>query len=101
MGDVTGTEPYTVKLGDTDEGQRDMSYRIVADHIRMLTISLADGVVPSSKGRGYVLRRILRRAVWYGQDKLGARPVFLHRLVDSVVETLGEIYPNLLTTSEK
>jgi len=98
--EVTGADPYSGKLGDEDKGQRDTSYRIVADHIRMLTVSLADGVVPSSKGRGYVLRKILRRAVWYGQEKLGAKPYFLHKLVDSVVETLGEEFPILRTGSE-
>lgn len=65
-----------------------MAYRVVADHIRTLTIALSDGGTPDSTGRGYVLRRILRRGVRYATEKLGAKPGFFASLVPKVVEIL-------------
>lgn len=62
----------------------DMAYRVVADHIRTLTMAITDGCNPSNDGRGYVLRRILRRAVRYGQQVLGGKPGFFHTLVPVV-----------------
>lgn len=62
----------------------DMAYRVVADHIRTLTIAITDGCNPSNDGRGYVLRRILRRAIRYGQQVLGGKPGFFHTLVPVV-----------------
>ncbi|EFA82800.1 alanyl-tRNA synthetase [Heterostelium album PN500] len=93
---VTGfTEPYGGKVGKDDPEQVDMAYRVIADHIRTLTFSLADGAIPSSDGRGSVLRRILRRAIRYGKQKLKAPPGFFHRLVDVVVAHFGEFFPEL------
>ena len=60
-----------------------------------LTFALTDGVVPSNEGRGYVLRRILRRAVRFGRQTLGLHDAFLHKLVPLVVETMGEAFPEL------
>lgn len=62
----------------------DMAYRVVADHIRTLTIAITDGCTPSNDGRGYVLRRVLRRAIRYGQQVLGGKPGFFHTLVPVV-----------------
>jgi len=98
---VTGTDKeYTGKVGDEDVDHRDMAYRVIADHIRTLTIALTDGATPSNEGRGYVLRRVLRRAVRYGREILGAPPGFFHQLVDSVIETLGDAFPSLRANTD-
>jgi len=77
-----------------DRGPQGMGFRVLADHSRAVSFLLADGVYPSNDGRGYVLRRILRRAVRYSW-LLGQREPVLARLADVVVETLGDIYPEL------
>ncbi len=77
-------------------GPEGMAHRVVADHIRTLTFAIADGVTPSNEGRGYVIRRILRRASRYGR-KLGLEKPFLFNLVDVVVAMMGEAYPEILT----
>lgn len=92
----TGCRSYTGMLGEEDSDGIDMAYRVVADHIRTLTIAITDGAVPDSDGRGYVLRRILRRAVRYGRQFLHAPPNFFARLVDAVVSSLGEAFPELI-----
>ena len=69
-------------------------FRVIADHIRMLSISIADGVLPANEGRGYVLRRILRRAARFGRQLKFNEP-FLKGLVESVCFVLGETYPEL------
>ncbi|MEY2701192.1 MAG: alanine--tRNA ligase [Pseudomonadota bacterium] len=78
--------------GIADEGQA--SLRVVADHIRSCAFLITDGVVPSNEGRGYVLRRIVRRAIRHGY-KLGIRDVFFYRLVQPLVEQMGDAYPEL------
>jgi len=92
---ITGAPPYLGKLGETDVDRRDTAYRIIADHIRTLSCAIADGAVPSNEGRGYVLRRILRRAVRYGRQMLGAQEGFFAALVPSVVSSLGDVFPEL------
>jgi alanyl-tRNA synthetase len=74
--------------------QTDIAIRVVADHVRMLTFSIADGGIPSNEGRGYVMRRILRRAARFGRN-LGMQQPFLYQAVTSVVAAMGEQYPEI------
>jgi alanyl-tRNA synthetase len=87
---------YEGKLGAEDVTLKDTAYRAVADHARTLTFALADGAVPDNEGRGYVLRRILRRATRYGQQILKCEPGFFAKLIPVVVDTFGEAYPELI-----
>jgi len=93
---VANVGPYEGKLGEEDKTLKDTAYRAVADHARTLTFALADGAVPDNEGRGYVLRRILRRATRYGQQILKCEPGFFSTLVPVVVEIFGEHYPELI-----
>ena len=68
--------------------------RVIADHIRALTFAIADGAVPGNEGRGYVLRRILRRAARYGR-KINLKEPFLFQLVDVLVRTMGDVFPEI------
>ncbi|MDB0565190.1 alanine--tRNA ligase [Ralstonia solanacearum] len=70
------------------------SLRVIADHIRACSFLIVDGVIPGNEGRGYVLRRIIRRAIRHGY-KLGCRAAFFHKLVDDLVMQMGEAYPEL------
>jgi len=74
----------------------DVSMRVVADHLRAMTFLIADGVVPSNEWRGYVLRKIMRRAMRHGK-RLGMQEPFLHTLVDTIVGEFGGAYPELVT----
>jgi len=94
---ATGAPPYAGLMHAEDVDGRDMAYRVVGDHIRTLTFAIADGAVPSNEGRGYVLRRILRRAVRYGQQFLKARVGFFSSLVPVVVEHFKVAFPELAT----
>jgi len=75
--------------------RHDIAFRVIADHVRCLTFALTDGAVPSNEGRGYVLRRILRRAVRFGRQQLELKEPFLHTLVPVVVEAMGGAFPEL------
>ncbi|XP_046821059.1 alanine--tRNA ligase, cytoplasmic [Vespa crabro] len=91
----TGAPPYQGRVGDADKNGIDMAYRVLADHARTLTIALSDGGMPDNTGRGYVLRRILRRAVRYATEKLNAKPGFFASLINVIVELLGDIFPEV------
>jgi len=84
--DITGHK-YTSKLGN----KTDNAFRVIADHIRSLVFAITDGAIPSNEGRGYVIRRILRRASRFGRE-LGMHEPFIYKLVPAVVDCLGEAF---------
>ena len=90
----------TEKLTKVPYEENKMAYRVIADHIRTCTFALSDGASFSNEGRGYVLRRILRRAMRYGR-KLGIYEPFLYRLVDVVTDIMKDFYPYLLEHKER
>lgn len=94
---TTGAPPYGGSLTEL----RDIAYRVVADHIRALTVAITDGAVPGNEGRDYVLRRILRRAERYGRQYLGASKPFLCELAAAVVALLGDPFPELKRDPER
>ena len=79
-------------LGIANEEQA--SLKVIADHIRAVAFLIADGVIPSNEGRGYVLRRIIRRAVRHG-NKLGAQDAFFYQMLPALIEVMGDAYPEL------
>ncbi len=85
--------------GKPYEGENLMSYRVIADHARCLTFALGDGASFSNEGRGYVLRRIIRRAMRYGK-KLGVHEPFMHKLIKVVTDNHQDFYPNLKDSLE-
>ncbi|WP_299072639.1 alanine--tRNA ligase [uncultured Paraglaciecola sp.] len=84
-------------VGATDKQNK--SLRVIADHIRSCSFLISDGVLPSNEGRGYVLRRIIRRAVRHG-NKLGATEVFFYKLVAALGSQMGDAYPELIANQE-
>jgi len=80
--------------GDYSDPQQKIAMKVIADHIRATTMMISDGILPSNEGRGYVLRRIIRRAVRFGR-LLGITDMFLSSLVDTVIDILGVEYPEL------
>lgn len=91
----TIAEMAGVRYGDDE--QKDIAMRVVADHLRAVSFALSDGQLPSNNGAGYVIRRILRRAVRYGYTFLGFTEPFMYKLLPVLVDEMGEQYPELLT----
>src|SRR6202008_893942 len=85
---------------DNEQEKIDVAFRVIADHIRALSFAIADGIIPSNEGRGYVSRRILRRAVRYGRT-LGFHEPFFFKLVDVVAKTLGGVFPEVRAQHSK
>ncbi len=79
--------------------QADISYQVIADHLRSMTFLISDGVLPSNEGRGYVLRRIIRRAIRYGK-LIGINTSFLYKLIGTIVDEMRQAYPELVDSRE-
>ncbi len=93
IGDMAGK-----KYGEDE--QTDVAMRVVADHLRAIAFSIADGQLPSNAKAGYVIRRILRRAVRYGYTFLGQKEAFIYKLVPVLIQEMGEAYPELPAQKE-
>jgi alanyl-tRNA synthetase len=92
-----------IKAAARETGCQDLSHkslRVIADHIRATSFLVSDGVVPSNEGRGYVQRRIIRRAIRHGY-LLGQKKPFFHKLVPDLVKLMGDAYPNMASQAER
>jgi alanyl-tRNA synthetase len=85
------------KYGGKIEDPNDVAFRVIADHLRMLTFAITDGALPGNKGRGAVLRSVLRRAFRFGYQRFGQREPFIYKLVHALVADMGGAYPELKT----
>ena len=97
---LAATQDVLKAAGATEIDPASPSLKVIADHIRACAFTVADGVVPSNEGRGYVLRRIARRAIRHGY-KLGARTPFFYKLVDVLAAEMGKAYPELVNQQRR
>lgn len=94
--DITGVREYGGKFGEEDEDGIDTAYRVVADHVRMLTFAIADGATPNNEGRGYVVRRVLRRGARYARKYLKSEiGEFFSKIVPTLVRQMGDTFPEI------
>ncbi|MEN9402489.1 MAG: Alanine--tRNA ligase [Verrucomicrobiota bacterium] len=92
----TGTVPAE-RTGLSEQQTIDITFRVLADHARCVSCAIADGILPGNEGRNYVIRRILRRGIMYGQKNLGLKTGDFSSLVAPVIESLGDVFPELKT----
>ena len=96
LAERAGLKPYDhYDESDDDDRRVRVAMRVVADHVRTLAVAIADGALPGNTGRGYVLRRILRRAVRYGYQSLGLREPFMAALLPALADEMGGAFPEL------
>lgn len=99
-------QPLIKKVGEIaskkygDDKQCDIAMRVIADHVRTIAFSIADSQLPSNAKAGYVIRRILRRAVRYGYTFLDLKSAFMYKLIDTLIESMGDAYPELVAQTE-
>ncbi|GKZ52052.1 alanine--tRNA ligase, partial [Aspergillus brasiliensis] len=94
--DVTGAREYRGCFGNDDPDGIDTAYRVIADHVRTLMFAISDGAVPNNDGRGYVIRRVLRRGARYARKYFGVEiGSFFSKIVPTVVDQLGDMFPEL------
>ena len=93
---------YNTSIEETDSKQKtiNIAMRVIADHIRTISFSIADGQLPSNTGAGYVIRRILRRAIRYGYQSLNIKEPFMNRIVSTLAAQMGEQFPELNTQKQ-
>ena len=94
LGETPSAADTAALQNQTEQEKIDVAFRVIADHIRALSFAIADGIIPSNEGRGYVLRRILRRAIRYGRT-LDFHEPFFFKLVDVVARTIGDVFPEV------
>ncbi|KAI9367415.1 tRNA synthetases class II (A)-domain-containing protein [Aspergillus egyptiacus] len=93
---ITGAREYQGRFGSEDTDGIDTAYRVIADHVRTLTFAISDGVVPNNEGRGYVIRRVLRRGARYARKYFNVEiGNFFSKLIPTLVEQLGDMFPEL------
>jgi alanyl-tRNA synthetase len=94
--EITGVHQYTGKFGDEDVDGVDTAYRVVADHVRLLTFAITDGGIPNNMGRGYVVRRVLRRGARYARKYLNTEiGDFFSKIVPTLVAQMGDMFPEI------
>ena len=99
--EVTGARPYTGNFGAEDTDGIDTAYRVVADHLRLLTFAISDGGIPNNEGRGYVVRRVLRRGARYARKYFNVEiGNFFSKLVPALVEQMGGMFPEIKRKQE-
>ena len=93
---LTGARPYRGKFAQDDADGIDTAYRVVADHVRTLTFAISDGGVPNNEGRGYVVRRVLRRGARYARKYLNTNiGAFFSKIVPTLVQQMGDMFPEI------
>src|SRR5260221_7084371 len=80
---------------DSFDEQKQFACRVIADHARATAFSIADGILPGNEGRNYVLRKIMRRAIYQGRHTLGLEDLFFYKVTNFVADQMGEAYPEL------
>ena len=91
---ITGGK-YTIKAKDDEEEKINIAIRVIADHVRAVAFAIADGQLPSNTGAGYVIRRILRRAIRYGFTFLNTKEAFIYQLVETLSSQMGSSFPEI------
>ncbi|RVX74647.1 Alanine--tRNA ligase [Exophiala mesophila] len=100
--EVTGARPYSGKFGDDDKDGIDTAYRVIADHVRTLTFAISDGGYPNNEGRGYVVRRVLRRGARYARKYFNVDiGDFFAKIVPNLVQQMGGMFKEIVSKEEE
>ena len=100
--EITGARPYSGKFAEEDADGTDTAYRVVADHVRTLTFAISDGGIPNNEGRGYVVRRVLRRGARYARKYFNVEiGDFFSKIVPTLVEQMGGMFKEIDTKAEE
>lgn len=100
--EITGARPYAGKFGDEDKDGIDTAYRVIADHVRLLTFAITDGGYPNNEGRGYVVRRVLRRGARYARKYFNVEiGDFFSKIVPTLVQHMGGMFKEIVAKEEE